>query len=456
MRLRALAPALAVLLACSGGTKAQDTVLTLPQARGIAVEALRNGNAALAAEMANGLIVAEPRAAYPHAILARAHQMTGDHTAARKSAARAFALAPPGPDRFVMGQLAARTAVAADRPGLAQFWLRRTAIHAPEAAKAAIAEDYSALRRMNPLSFRLDASLRPSSNVNNGSETAFQVIDGVPVTGALSGAAQALSGTVGSLDLNLRYRLHATDDALTAIGARLYSRRVALSDSAKGLAPTAANRDFSADFGEVSLQHGFAAGRDRIINLSMAAGQAAYGGRSTFRFVRTGAEHSWLLQDDARFSFGVALENRNGVASSRFDARALSVGLQFARPMANGDRLTLALGLRDTDAVFVNDRARAISLRAGYGLGAPVGAVSLSGALSLGFSDFPDYMSGFIVVPGGRQETSIQAEITARLDRMDYAGFVPELSLRAGRTGSNDSRFDTRELSVAIGIGSKF
>ena len=124
--------------------------------------------------------------------------------------------------------------------------------------------------------------------------------------------------------------------------------------------------------------------------------------------------------------------------------------------MANGDRLTLALGLRDTDAVFVNDRARAISLRAGYGLGAPGGAVSLSGALSLGFSDFPDYMSGFIVVPGGRQETSIQAEITARFDRMDYAGFVPELTLRAGRTGSNDSRFDTRELSVAIGIGSKF
>ena len=80
MRLRALVPALAVLLACSGGTKAQDTVLTLPQARGIAVEALRDGNATLAAEMATGLIVAEPRAASPHAILARAHQMTGDHS----------------------------------------------------------------------------------------------------------------------------------------------------------------------------------------------------------------------------------------------------------------------------------------------------------------------------------------------------------------------------------------
>lgn len=453
--MRAVALIAAATLA-AGSAAAGETVLTLPQARGIALDALRDGDAALAMDMANGLVLAEPDAAYPHAILARAHLMAGDNTAARKSAARAFALAPAGPDRFVMGQLAARTAIAADRPGLAQFWLRRTAIHAPEAAKAAIAEDYRILRRMNPLSFSIDASLRPSSNVNNGSETAFQVIDGVPVTGVLSGAAQALSGTVGSLDVNLRYRLRADEKSLTAVGARLYSRRVALSDSAKAQAPTATNRDFSADFGEVSLQHGFAAGENSIANVTVAVGQAAYGGTSSFRFVRTGAEHSWLLDADARFSVGVSLEDRNGVSSARFNARATSLGVQYAKPLANGDQVTLALGLRNTEATFVNDRSRAVNLRAGYGLGAPVGAVSLSGALSLGFADFPDYLSGFIVVPGGRQETSVQAEITARFDTMDYAGFVPELSLRAGRTGSNDSRFDTREFSVAIGIGSKF
>lgn len=446
--------------AIAGGAQtqaqAQETVLTLPQARSLAVNALRDGNARLATDMANALMLSDPRAAYPHAIHARASQMTGDHDAARKSAARAFGLADPGPDRFVMGQLAARTAIAADRPGRAQFWLRRTAIHAPEAAKSAIAADYRALRRMNPLSLRLNASLRPSSNVNNGSETAFQTIDGVPVTGALSGAAQALSGIVGSLDLNARYRLSFSKTSLTAVGARVYSRRVSLSDRAKAQAPAATNRDFSADFGELSIQHGFATGSDGIANLSIAIGQAAYGGASSFRFVRTGGEHGWQVGGDARFTLGMTLENRNGVRSARFDARALSIEAEYARPMPNGDRLTLSVGLRDTDATFSNDTSQAVSLRAGYGLGAPVGPVSLSGAVSLGFADFPDYTSGFIAVPGGRQETAFQAEITARFDDADYAGFVPELTLRARRTGSNDSRFDTRELSVAFGIGSKF
>ncbi len=454
MRAALCAILLATTIASTG--LAQETVLTLPQARGLAVHALRDGNPRLAIDMANGLILSDPRAAYPHAILARAQQMTGDHDAARKSAARAFGLAAPGPDRFVMGQLAARTAIAADRPGLAQLWLRRTAIHAPEAAKAAIAADFRALRRLNPLSLHLDASLRPSSNVNNGSETAFQVIDGVPVTGALSGAAQALSGTVGSLDFNARYRLSSSDTSLTALGARLYTRRVALSDSAKAQAPTARNRDFSADFGELSIQHGFATVPGGIANLSIAVGQAAYGGASSFRFVRTGGEHGWQVGGPSRLTLGLTLENRSGVKSARFDARAVSLGAEYARPLANGDRLTLSVGLRDTQATFVNDTSQALSLRAGYGLGAPVGPVTLSGAVSLGFADFPDYMSGFIAVPGGRQETSLQAEITARFDDADYAGFVPELTFRAGRTGSNDSRFDTRELSVAFGIGSKF
>ena len=41
-------------------------------------------------------------------------------------------------------------------------------------------------------------------------------------------------------------------------------------------------------------------------------------------------------------------------------------------------------------------------------------------------------------------------------DQLDYAGFAPMLRLRAGRKSSNDSRYDIRELSVSLGIESKF
>ena len=85
-----------------------------------------------------------------------------------------------------------------------------------------------------------------------------------------------------------------------------------------------------------------------------------------------------------------------------------------------------------------------------------MGPVKLDLALTLGYSDYPNYQSGFIVVPGGRQDKSIYADVNLMFENWDYAGFAPSLRIRAGRTSSNDSRFQTRELSIGLGIQSKF
>jgi len=84
-----------------------------------------------------------------------------------------------------------------------------------------------------------------------------------------------------------------------------------------------------------------------------------------------------------------------------------------------------------------------------------IGPARVSAGVVLGYSDYPDYVALF-AVPGGRQDKSVYANVSLFFPDVDYAGFAPTVQISTGRKFSNVSRFDTRELSVAMGIQSKF
>jgi hypothetical protein len=79
----------------------------------------------------------------------------------------------------------------------------------------------------------------------------------------------------------------------------------------------------------------------------------------------------------------------------------------------------------------------------------------VSAGLVLGKTDYDDYVAVFSV-PGGKQDYATYADVNVLLPDVDYAGFAPSVNFRAGRTRSNVSRFETRELSVSLGFQSKF
>src|SRR6056297_1927793 len=149
-----------------------------------ALNALDSGDTATAIAVARALLRSDPEDPAAYFILAMAHGTRGETGLSRKAAAYAYRYSEAPEDRLRAGQIAAQSAFRESRFGLAQIWLRRSALHTGDAAeKEVIARDYNALRRLNPWSLRLDMALRPSSNVNNGSEDALQIIDGSPVTG---------------------------------------------------------------------------------------------------------------------------------------------------------------------------------------------------------------------------------------------------------------------------------
>jgi len=437
------------------------TELSLDQAQQLALNALRTGNPGLAIEVSKGMLRADPRDPQAYYIIALSHARLKQPNLARRAAAFSYRYSDTETARFQAAQLAARMAYEEGKPTLAQVWLRRTAVYASSERDAVlVARDYQALRTINPWSFRLRTDLRPSNNVNNGADNALQIIDGVPVTGTLSGTARALSGVIGSLDVATAYRLHADARSSTSLGARLYLQRVGLSGAAKDLAPRAQNSDFASTYAEVSLRHGFAVGATEnggSATVELALGESWYGGQRSYRFGRIKAERRWFLTEGrTELVMKAVAENR---AKARFrsnTAQILGFGGEVFHKLGNGDTLGVTIALRDSQADYHNGSFSSASMRTSYTFAKPVGPAKLSAGLVLGYSDYPVFRSGIFLVPGGRQDKSIYGDLSLFFDRYDYAGFAPILRLRTGRKSSNDSRFDTRELSVSLSVQSKF
>lgn len=452
---------LAVLVCgLSTGVSAQESgpvILTPTQAKNLAINALEAGDPGTAIELAKQVLKSDPNDALAYYIIAKGHSRLDDPVLARKAAGYAYRNAETGPARFEAAQLAARMAFEGESYSLSQLWLRRTAIHAPtERDKQLVAEDYRILRRVNPWSLRLRADIRPSDNVNNGSDTSRNIIDGVPDDGTISGAGLALSGLIGSLDIAPSYRLHRGENSQTNLGARFYAERVSLSDSAKAKAPDATGSDFASTYAELSLDHvvGTNNGRDRL-GFGLALGESWYGGERNYRFARLKARHDWTPGKTSRFGLNAGAERRFASRYTTNDARVLSLGAEYARLLDNGDRLNLSLVLQDADAVSINGTYSTASMRASYTLGKAIGPVRLSMGLVMGYTEYDAFLFSLSgAVP--RTDKSLYGDVTLIFDRYDYAGFVPTLRLRSGRKDSNFSRFSSREVSVSLGVGSKF
>ena len=457
MLMLSVSPSGAQAPAASDTPAPPDITLTLDQARALAVRAAVEGQPRAVLQLAGGLLQADPRDSMAHFLIAGAHGMLGQPAAGRKSAARAFRYAQTQGRRFEAAELAARLSYVEKRPTLTQLWLRRAIQSAPnDQVERQLGKDYARVRAENPFSFSLRGGLRPSSNINNGADSALQIIEGVPVTGVLSGSAQALSGLIAQGDLSLRYRLRGDAKSLTSVAGRLYVQRVMLSEEAKDLSPTSRNDDFGYTYAEVSLDHAFATKDDGgSARIGAAAGRLWSGGTSAYDFARVTAGRSWKLAPDVRLTFSGSAEMRHAIDPRRQDNQRFSLTGAVQHTLADGGRVQLSLNLQDVRSDFVNDRSTGGSLRATYAFARQIGPAVVTAGVTAGYQDYPDYVA-FVKVPGGRQDRSIYADVSLFFPDYDYAGFAPTVTMTTGRKSSNVSRFDTRELSISLGIESKF
>ena len=457
MRLRSLLLASTLSLAMFNGG-ALAVPLTLDQARYVAQAALEKGQPAVTLQIVSSLLRVNPKDSHALLLASAANRSIGEHTYGRRAAALAYRHSENKAQRLQAAQFAAEAAFAENRPTLTQIWLRRASQQAEtEEQQEIIARAYRRMRVVNPWSFYANLSIRPSSNVNNGSESALQIIDGVPVVGQLSGGAQALSGLIGTLSLGTSYRLHATETSRTALGFRTQIQRVSLSSEAKELAPDVSSSDFSYTYAELSLDHTFAVGERKgdHVRLGATAGALWNPDDMDYSLLRIEAERVWQLKSGQRLSFGGSVSSYDRDGTFR-DSTSVSVRGGYSQKLENGDGLGLTLAFEHADSDDPNRRSESINARVRYSFAKPWGPAKASASLTLSHADYADYSVGFIAVPGGRQDTGAYADISLFFADYDYAGFAPKLTVRAGRKSSNVSRFETRELSVRLSVQSKF
>jgi hypothetical protein len=351
--------------------------------------------------------------------------------------------------------MAAQHAFKDDRPTLSQYWLRRAAVHTKTEAEAdTLARAYGRVRAANPFSLHARFSAKPSSNVNNGSESELNVIEGLSSVGYISPSSQALSGTVATTDLTLRYRLKESPTSRTRLIGRAQVRRVALSDEAKRKAPTAKGSDFGWSYVEGTVEHLFALNAERGDYVRLAATHGGFwsGDDLDYSLNRIDAEHIWA-RDKQRWSLAASFTeyNREGQVN---DSNSLTLRGTHRRALKNGDTLGLTLAYETADSDNVNRRSDTVNLRLSYGFAKRWGPAQASASLSLSHADYPDFT--VISTPVGRNDTGAFADLSLFFPDIDYAGFAPKVTLRAGRKTSNISLYETREFSVSFGIESKF
>jgi len=171
--------------------------------------------------------------------------------------------------------------------------------------------------------------------------------------------------------------------------------------------------------------------------------------------MRVGVGRRWQMSASTSVSMGATLEKRFSDRTSYFDSNTVSLIVGSQHKLAWGDGIGVSVNLRETDSDFVNYASQAASLRLSYSFANQIGPAVVNAGLTLGKTDYDTYFAVFDV-PGGKQDYATYADVNIMLPDVDYAGFAPSVTLRAGRTRSNVSRFETSEFSVSLGFQSKF
>ena len=426
--------------------------LSLTHAQALAQQALRQGQPRTAFELTEGLIAANPDNGHAHFLRAHALGQLKDYRTGRKSAARAYRVANTDVQRFEAAKLAAELSFADDSYTISQLWLRRAVHYAPnEEIRSQYVKAFRKVRRTNPLRFEFQVSINPSDNVNNGSNSPYNLIEGSPLVGTLSPSARAISGVVAKTDLRASYRIQQSEGHETHITGRLLSREIRFNDPVSGFS----GNDISSLRLQLGVSHLWAPGNHGYWSFDANGGRAWYGGSPYYDFAGVGVRRLQKLTDKLNLNLGTHVEEQFDKVAPITDATVYSVSAGLSYALETGGELGAQLQYRDIESDGRNRASQQWSVVATYTLGREIGPAELS--LSLGHSIL-DYEEYWVLLPvrGGRTDESWFGGVTATFQDYSYMGFVPVVSINAEKSRSNISRFDVDQTAVSFGIRSEF
>ncbi|MDP2082874.1 MAG: surface lipoprotein assembly modifier [Pseudotabrizicola sp.] len=456
MSVRGIIGAAAVALAAltvpiSGGLFAQSVTLTPANMERAAFVLLRQGRGQQALALAEALLTQFPTSSTALLLKSQAERDLGRYAEATRSARLSWKHSATDQERYGSALAAAQGLASGGKPLPAQLWLRRAMDVAPNPVARQIAEqDFLYVRSRSRLSMHLDLSVQPSSNVNNGTSSDTLWFLGLPFT--LSGDARALSGVQSSLAGQFRWRLTESETAKTDLRFGLQQQLVTLSKSAKVQAPEAKGSDYALSGVEIGVERSWRPTPQGEAVAGLSYGRNWFGGDPMSRYLRADLAYRHDLSADWRVFGALAWEDQSRDDAALRSAKVGTLSLGLTHRLDNSDSLRFAIQLRDSQSASSDIDHDAVEARLDWSRNKPF----LTAQWSIGLTAEKRDYDRSRYRAGGREDQSFGAELSVRLNEMDYMGFVPVLTLGARKTRSDVSLYDSTRKGVGLSIRSKF
>lgn len=450
---------LALMITLAAAPAAAQTVRTdAAGLRELAALSLSESNWTQARALAEALLQRDPNDQAALTILAQAAFQMGDFAAARTASASIYRSDVPNPRRYQAARLAALAAANEERFTLSELWLRRALIVAPTPEDVAeTTDDARQVRRANPWSTNVQLSFAPSTNINGGATSELNYIDGVPIVGVLSASAQALTGFVALADLRTTYRLNETSTSRQTVSARVYARApIPIGESLQAIWDEGVEiEDFSTARLEFSFNHDQVV-EDGLFGINADIGGYWSGAEYDYSYLRLGGDRTFRVSPDLSLTGSGYVEQRFTPEDFEREDLVLSLSGSVTNRLPDGSQGSATLSWLGRQSDSVNNTYNSYTLQLGYTPAEQFGPVQLSGAVGVQYTDYPDYVVGFILVPDGREDLRLFGNVTALFPEYSFAGFSPLVRMNVGTTDSNISRFELGEFGFELGLRSTF
>jgi tetratricopeptide (TPR) repeat protein len=447
---------MSVWVALLGGAlfpvRAEGVIVTVEALRYLGFETLAAGDAPRALAYAEALLKRDPGDGVALILRSKALRALGRYPEAAASGRLAFRVAPDKAGRYGAAMVTAQALASDGARTRAQVWLRRAVQEAPsDTARKIAVRDFDYVRIRNPLSFTFDLSAAPSSNVNGGSANAVSQFLGLPFV--LSGDARALSGYEVAAGATVKLRRPLTETGASEFRLSAQLRHYWLSGEARAQAPAARGSDYDYAAVELGWQRRFRArGHKTDLTFGAVLGRNWYGYQPLSTYGRVTIDAARPLAPGLTGQLTLAAEVQKRDDDPRRDATVLTFGGAVQKMLPNGDRLTLSLAARRTEADSSSVAHRALLGGIGWDRARPVGPVRISGGLSFEERDY----DVFPLALSGRQDLRVTARLSLTLTDVQYLGFQPVIDLTASHNWSNIGLYETREAGISFGFKSAF
>ncbi len=424
------------------------------QVRNAAASAVVTGRPEVAYQLASALLERDSDDTEALIIKGRAARDLGQIDEALALARRGWALAKTQSEKFGASMVMAQALSTKGARTRAQLWLRRAGQNAPNAEMKAVAvRDFQFVRANNRWATELGFSAAPSSNINNGSQRSTSRLFDLPFEFSLSPTAQALSGIQYSANASTRYRLSETaryqNDVVLSFSHRTYS----LSAETRRVAPSVRGNDFAFSSGSVSLFHrGFTgAGNDKPYQIDLTVGRTYYALSPFLQYGKLGITQNVPLASNKSVFFGANYEFQESL-SNREDVSIPGLTAGLRRRFANQDLATFTLSGRRSHSEDASLDYKQATLGIRYAFGKPLLGMNINMGVSATIQNHDrSRFSAF-----GRQDKSLNGDVTAVFTNLEYFGFSPSLTLTARMNNSSIDLYDSRAVGMHVGIRSAF